>query len=59
MNVLTFAPSTVYVEDGLALAVVVVRRRPRIIINQTAARAEGIRFRSTLLRQATLVDEGD
>lgn len=50
---MTGVPS--YVSDGIALGVDVKGGRPELLINQSAALAEGAQFSSQLLRLATVV----
>ena len=56
-QVTSFAGVPSYLERGLAVAVGLERGRPRILINLTAARAEGADFSSQLLQMATVVGE--
>jgi hypothetical protein len=51
----TFTGVPLYVEQGLALSVGIVRDRPQIIVNLPATRAEGSDFTSQLLRVCKVI----
>src|SRR4029077_18939563 len=53
----TFTGVPLYVEQGLALSVGIVRERPQIIVNLPAMRAEGSDFTSQLLRLCKVIEE--
>jgi hypothetical protein len=53
----TFTGVPLYVEQGLALSVGIVRDRPQIIVNLPATRAEGSDFTSQLLRLCRVIEE--
>jgi hypothetical protein len=53
----TFTGVPLYVEQGLALSVGIVRERPQIIVNLPATRAEGSDFTSQLLRLCKVIEE--
>jgi len=53
----TFTGVPLYVEQGLALSVGIVRERPQIIVNLPATRAEGSDFTSQLLRLCRVIEE--
>jgi len=55
-GITTFTGVAQYVERGLALGVGVTRERLQIIVNLTAARAEGSDFGSQLLRVSKVVE---
>ena len=52
----TFTGVPLYVEQGLALSVGIVRDRPQIIVNLPATRAEGSDFTSQLLRVCKVIE---
>ena len=52
----TFTGVPLYVEQGLALGVGIVRERPQIIVNLPATRAEGSDFTSQLLRVSKVIE---
>ena len=52
----TFTGVPLYVEQGLALGIGIVRERPEIIINLSAMRAEGSDFTSQLLRICRVIE---
>jgi hypothetical protein len=52
----TFTGVPLYVEQGLALGIGIVRERPQIIINLSATRAEGSDFTSQLLRVSRVIE---
>src|SRR5580765_4541518 len=54
----TFTGVPLYVEQGLALGVGIVRERPQIIVNLPATRAEGSDFTSQLLRVSRVIEGG-
>jgi len=53
----TFTGVPLYVEQGLALSVGIVRERPQIVVNLPATRAEGSDFTSQLLRLCKVIEE--
>jgi hypothetical protein len=53
----TFTGVPLYVEQGLALSVGIVRDRPQIIVNLPATRAEGSDFASQLLRLCKVIED--
>ena len=52
----TFSGVPLYVEQGLALGVRIVRERPQIIVNLPATRAEGSDFTPQLLRVSSVIE---
>lgn len=52
----TFTGVPLYVAQGLALGIGIVRERPEIIINLSATRAEGSDFTSQLLRVSRVIE---
>jgi len=52
----TFTGVPLYVEQGVALSIGIVRERPQIIVNLAAARAEGSDFTSQLLRLCKVIE---
>jgi len=52
----TFTGVPLYVEQGVALSIGIVRERPQIIVNLAATRAEGSDFTSQLLRVCKVVE---
>ena len=52
----TFTGVPLYVAQGLALGIGIVRERPEIIINLSATRAEGSDFNSQLLRVSRVIE---
>jgi uncharacterized protein DUF4154 len=52
----TFTGVPLYVEQGVALSIGIVRERPQIIVNLAATRAEGSDFSSQLLRVCKVVE---
>jgi len=52
----TFTGVPLYVEQGLAVGIGIVRERPEIIINHPATRAEGSDFTSQLLRVSRVIE---
>ena len=52
----TFTGVPLYLEQGLALGVRLVRERPQIIVNLPATRAEGSDFSSQLLRVSSVIE---
>lgn len=52
----TFTGVPLYVEQGLAVGIGIVRERPEIIINLSATRAEGSDFTSQLLRVSRVIE---
>ena len=52
----TFTGVPLYVKQGLALGVGIVREHPQIIVNLRATRAEGSDFTSQLLRVSTVIE---
>lgn len=55
-RVTSFTGVPQFVDRGLAVGIGLQRDRPRILINLTAARAEGADFTSQLLRVATVIE---
>lgn len=55
LDLLTMTGVPAYVDQGLAVAIEVVRSRPRIVINLDAAEAEGAELSSRLLNLARVV----
>ena len=53
----TFTGVPLYVEQGVALSVGIVREHPQIIVNLPATRAEGSDFTSQLLRLCKVIEE--
>lgn len=53
----TFTGVPTYVEQGLALGIGIDQERPRIIVNISAARAEGSNFNSQLLRVSRVIEQ--
>jgi hypothetical protein len=56
VGITTMASESQYVYDGLALGVFVRDNRPTVLLNRTAAEAEGAAFAAGLLGVARLVD---
>src|SRR4029077_15510759 len=52
----TFTGGPLYVQQGLALGLRLVRERPQIIVNLPATRAEGSDFTSQLLRVSSVIE---
>ena len=52
----TFTGVPLYVEQGVALSIGIVRERPQIIVNLAATRAEGSDFTSQLLRLCKVIE---
>ena len=52
----TFTGVPLYVEQGVALSIGIVRERPQIIVNLPATRAEGSDFNSQLLRVSKVIE---
>jgi uncharacterized protein DUF4154 len=52
----TFTGVPLYVQQGLALGIGIVRERPEIIINLSATRAEGSDFTAQLLRVSRVIE---
>jgi hypothetical protein len=55
LGLLTMTGVPAYVDDGITVAIEVVRSRPRIVINLDAAEAEGAELSSRLLNLARVV----
>ena len=52
----TFTGVPLYVDQGVALSIGIVRERPQIIVNLAATRAEGSDFTSQLLRLCKVIE---
>lgn len=57
LQIISTSPLRDYVRWGVSLGVVLVESKPRILINRTATRLEGVSFSSQLLQLAEIVEE--
>ena len=57
LQVLTFTGVPAYVNDGMAVGIDLLEKKPKIVINLPAARAEGAAFNAHLLKLANVIQE--